>query len=303
MQPAPLLQIVAPQPCHHHRHHRVEAIGLRCCPHHSCRQGRKHLSALFHWHHMLSAGLRGLRRPGCRQRCARTWAAAGGTNGSHPQPQQPVLDELVLALMQRRAQQGQPPLAQAPPVPLATGSQPAAVEPPQPQQEDVSADLSSGAAELVASVEAAPTSIAVSGPAPAAALAMAAYDDALSQRPLASVRFSLRLHAQPGQRVRVVGSGDELGECCRGCLSCDASLLPQLLLLLLLLRVLFPLAGSAAGSAPAPRPSAAAAAASVACITRVASTVDPLCSCSWAALLVAQAAVSNRAPSACHPFN
>ncbi|KAL4443374.1 hypothetical protein ABPG75_011111 [Micractinium tetrahymenae] len=158
-----------------------------------------------------------LQRPSSRRRCSRTSVAAGGANGSHSQQQQqqqPVLDELVLALMQRRAQQGKPPLAQVPspsPVPAAGSNQ--AVAPEQPQhEEDLAAGLSAGAAQLVDGVAATAPSVVQPGPAPAATLALAAYEDAMAQRPLASVRFSLRLHAQPGQRVRVVGSGDELGK-------------------------------------------------------------------------------------------
>ncbi|KAL4429211.1 hypothetical protein ABPG77_010190 [Micractinium sp. CCAP 211/92] len=159
-------------------------------------------------------GLRPFQRPGVHGRRMRTCATGSGTNGSHPQQQhqqQPVLDELMLALMQRRAQQGQPPLAHVPPAPPASASPAPPLEQLRPES-DTSADLPQAAAQLVASAEAAPTSIAVPGPAPAAALALAAYEDALAQRPLALVRFSLRLRVQPGERVRLVGSGDELGK-------------------------------------------------------------------------------------------
>lgn len=160
------------------------------------------------------AGLRPLHRPNNQRWCALSRGAAGGTNGSHPQQQQPVLDELMLALMQRRAQQGQPPLAQAPLVPPVSGSQPAAPEQLPLEQGAFAAGLPLAAAQQAASVPASSTSaapVAEPVPATAAALALAAYADAVAQRPLASVRFSLRLHTQPGQRVRVVGGGDELG--------------------------------------------------------------------------------------------
>mgnify|MGYP001810616608 CR=1 FL=1 len=88
--------------------------------------------------------------------------------------------------------------------------------------DNLTAGMPPEAAVLVASVAAAAGAAAPAAGPQGAALALAAYQEALAQRPLVGVRFSLRLAAGEGQRVRVVGGHEELGE--RGWGACGCML-------------------------------------------------------------------------------
>lgn len=148
------------------------------------------------------------------------------------------------ALIQRRAQQGQaalelrqqeereaaeaasPPLSDLePPLPPPqTPSPPQQVQQQQQPQplagafddvgadvDDLTAGLPPGAAHFVASVAAAMSAEVTSGPVLEPSRALSAYREALAQRTTATVSFQLRMHSQSGQRVRVVGGHEELG--------------------------------------------------------------------------------------------
>lgn len=154
--------------------------------------------------------------------------------------------ELIGTLMQRRAMQEGPPAQQGQQPGWAVAAEPAATEvppawaahshplpPPQPVEQPAQPPAmpdsvavaatpkkrgrgrprktpSPGAAAGSALV-AADDSAGLAGDY-GAAVALAAYEDALSRQALASVTFVLQCKLQYGQRVRVVGNDDELGE-------------------------------------------------------------------------------------------